>query len=515
MVDGTLVPRGQGFSLHPRASRELTLALGVIVAFAAVRLAVIVGQPAPLSLDEAQYWIWSRELAWGYFSKPPVLAWLIAASTAVCGDGEACIRFISPLVHALTSLIVFGIGRQLFDVRIGAWSAITYISLPGVSFSAVLASTDVPLLLCWALALYAMARLLRERTAIWWAVLGCAVGVGVLSKYAMLFFPLCAALASLIDVNLRRLLFSRQGGLALMLAMLIALPNVVWNAANNFVSYSHTINNMNLTDDLAHPSEVVEFIGAQFGVFGPILFTFFAAIAWKTLRPSGNAQPHYKLLLVFSLPVLTIISVQAFLSRANANWAATAYVAATILVCAWGVHARKTKWLSASIALHLVVAGVLYNYDALTQTLGITLTRKTDPALQARGWDQAGPWASQLQAQFPGTRFLFEDRRTMAELIYYTQPHPFDAEMWNPGHKRNNHFEMKSRLEASAGKDFIYVTRLKPDAALMASFETAQPADTWRFSAYPGHDITLNAFLLRGFRGYSALSLPSDWKPTP
>src|SRR5262245_43581123 len=59
--------------------------------------------PFDLHGDEAQYWVWAQDLAFGYYSKPPVVAWLIAASTAVCGDGEACIRMTTPLAHMATA----------------------------------------------------------------------------------------------------------------------------------------------------------------------------------------------------------------------------------------------------------------------------------------------------------------------------------------------------------------------------------------------------------------------------
>ena len=72
-------------------------------AVTALRLALIALQFVPLLMGEAQYWIWSRDLALGYFSKPPLLAWLIAATVAVCGDGEVCVRLSSPVLHAATA----------------------------------------------------------------------------------------------------------------------------------------------------------------------------------------------------------------------------------------------------------------------------------------------------------------------------------------------------------------------------------------------------------------------------
>ena len=55
----------------------------------------------PLHYDEAQYWSWSKQLEWGYYSKPPFLAWLINMNVFMCGDEESCLRLFSPLMHFL------------------------------------------------------------------------------------------------------------------------------------------------------------------------------------------------------------------------------------------------------------------------------------------------------------------------------------------------------------------------------------------------------------------------------
>jgi len=492
--------RSTGLSpLDAEALAYRNLALLIAVAVTLVRILVLMVQPVPLSMDEAQYWIWSRELAAGYFSKPPLLAWIIAGTTSVCGDGEACIRLSSPLLHAATSLVVFALAKEVADARVGLWSSVTYLLLPGVTFSSVLASTDVPLLLCWAVALFAVARLLRRNERRWWMLLGAALGVGLLAKYAMLFFVLCAALAAVIDPDSRRLLLSRRAAGAGLIALVIAAPNIAWNVANGFVSYRHTMTNMNLGADLFHPAEVAEFLAAQLGVFGPVLAIALIAATWA-LRTAPQSD---KLLACFSLPIIVVIAVQALLSRANANWAATAYIAATVWVCMWALRTQRKSWLWAAAGLHVCTMVALYNYDGWAERLGITLTRKTDPLLQARGWNRVGTWSSDLQAENPGLPFLFDDRRVMAEIIYYTRPHPFNAQMWAPNAKPKNHFEMTSRLGEMTGRDFIYVTRRPEGSAVPAAFAESRPLGRWRTTAYPGHDITLNAFLVRGFRGYS------------
>jgi 4-amino-4-deoxy-L-arabinose transferase-like glycosyltransferase len=108
----------------------LTIMLAVILGLTAIRLAGLWLTFINLGGDEAQYWAWSRTLDWGYFSKPPLIAWIIAGTTSICGNGEACVRVSSPLLHGATAIVIFFLARRLYDERIGLWSAIAYATLP-------------------------------------------------------------------------------------------------------------------------------------------------------------------------------------------------------------------------------------------------------------------------------------------------------------------------------------------------------------------------------------------------
>src|SRR6185295_6388645 len=213
------------------------LILGIATA---IRLVGLRYSAADLFIDEAQYWSWSRELAFGYFSKPPLIAWLIVGATAVCGDGEACIRSVSPVLHLASGLIVYALGRMLYDARTGLWAALLLMFGTGAVFSARIVSTDVPLAACWALALLAYMRLRAAPDWRWTAILGIALGLGGLAKYAMAYFLAGAALAAIIDKDARDLLKRPEPWLALAIALLILAPNLVWNARNGFVTLRNT-----------------------------------------------------------------------------------------------------------------------------------------------------------------------------------------------------------------------------------------------------------------------------------
>ena len=112
-----------------------------------LRVASLFLTPLELYPDEAQYWAWSRHLAFGYFSKPPMVAWLIALTTGLGGQDEPWVRLSSLVVHGLAALVQYAVGSRLFGRREGALAALLYCLMPGVTLSAGVVATDAPLLL--------------------------------------------------------------------------------------------------------------------------------------------------------------------------------------------------------------------------------------------------------------------------------------------------------------------------------------------------------------------------------
>ena len=258
-------------SLRDKIARPEPFALvAIIVAVLTLaRVAVVIATPLNLGPDEAQYWSWSLTPAFGYFSKPPLIAWIIGASTSLCGDSEACIRISSPLFHAASAITLFFAGRALYDARVGAWAALTYALMPGTSFSSLLITTDVPLLFFWCLGLLALAKLRTTTSTGWAIVLGVALGLGLLSKYAMLYFVLGAGLALLSNAEGRRLIASRAGLITLAVMLIAFAPNIIWNITHHFETVGHTASNANIGGGFKL-EKLFEFLGAQIGIIGPI-----------------------------------------------------------------------------------------------------------------------------------------------------------------------------------------------------------------------------------------------------
>lgn len=326
-------------------SEARTFALGLLAVAAVTlwRVALLPFDRADLFVDDAQYWLWGQELAWGYYSKPPLIAWIIRASTTIGSDAPFWIRLPFPLIHAATAVVLAFVARRLYGARVGGIAGAAFATLPAVALGSLLLSTDTPLLLAFALALRAQIAL-GERRSLGWAIgLGAAVGVGLLAKYAMVYFPLAAVLAAIVAPRAR--IAWRDALVAALVALAIVAPNLAWNVSNQLATLHHTADNADWQDGRLDLAGLAAFLGGQFGVAGPV---FFAAYLVGLARIRDERT---RFLAAMSLPILALVSVQATISGANANWAATAHLAALVLACA--VLAPRPRWLAAGFAINV------------------------------------------------------------------------------------------------------------------------------------------------------------------
>ena len=376
---------------HPAWRTPWAGALALSCALTALRLLALFTSPLQLYPDEAQYWLWSRELAWGYYSKPPMVAWIIAAGTALGGDGEPWIRLGAALAHGLAPLALFAAGARLYTPWTGFWAAVLYSLMPGVQLSAVVMTTDSLMLLFLSAALWAYAVFLtaatergRHRAA---GALGAALGLAVLSKYAALYFVVVLARHAALDRTARARWSLAGAGLAGSTLLLVVAPNLLWNSRHEFATVSHTAANANWrAGDLFDPVEPLRFLSSQLAVFGIVPLIVLGIGALAALARPGRVRREDLALLCLTAPPLVVVTAQAFISRANANWAVAAYAPASVLVAAWLVRRRARASLAAATLSQAAVAGLFLLASvspALTAAVGLD-----NAAKRARGWEE-------------------------------------------------------------------------------------------------------------------------------
>lgn len=464
----------------------LRYTLLLIFAVLAFRVSVLYFSPLGLHGDEAQYWAWSQDLNWGYFTKPPLIAWVIAITTSIFGHAEWAVRLASPLLHSVTAWVVFATARKLYDAHTGFWAACLYLLMPALWLSGGIISTDVPLLLFWAGALNAWVHL-RDRLT-WPRLLqfGICLGLGILAKYAMLFMLPAIILCMLVDGPTRRAFVSVKSRIAFLLALVIITPNIYWNITHDFATFEHTAANANLdATQLFHPDEVLSFWADQLVVFGPISLALFILAIMAVFR--GKLTQTSMCLMIFALTPLVIISIEALLSRANANWAVTSYVAASILTAHYG----STQWTRLKRTL---IGGILLQtLTCLGLIIVLLVPDWTDKAglsnsvKRLRKWPETVATLETLYTQgnegIPYQALAVDRRILFYDLKYYGMEKTAPLKILRFEPRLQNHAELITPLRETSGPILIIGMHDRTAERLSKRFA--------RLEALPAIDIPL------------------------
>lgn len=449
-------------------SRAWRLTLLMVAGLTILRLAALFATPLELYPDEAQYWLWSRELAFGYFSKPPMIAWLIWLTTTIGGDAEAWVRLSAPLLHGATALVVHRIARRLYGGWSGLAAAAIYSLMPGVVLSSGLMATDAPLLFFLSLTIWAyvgLAEATAPRRYFVAAGMGVALGLAFLSKYAAIYALGSIVLHALISREARRRWCPAAIVLFAFAFVLTLAPNLAWNASHQFSTVKHTASNANWGAQLFNVRELSEFVLSQFGVFGPVPFgVLLGGAIW--LGAKKKIQSPDLLLLCFSAPPLIIVAGEAFVSRANANWAGAAFVAGSVLAAGWLLRWNARRWLIGGLALQGLFAAFF--------VVCMVNPRVADAVGLANGFKRVRGWDQTVQAIIDRTReeqalrggvsaVAMDDRFLYNAAAYYGrdyfgQPGAPPLRMWVHEIAPQNQAETEAPLDAAYGRRALIVS---------------------------------------------------------
>ncbi|MCP4642022.1 MAG: phosphatase PAP2 family protein [bacterium] len=436
-----------------------------------------------LAGDEAQYWDWSRQLALGYYSKPPMVAYLMRMLVGAGGNKEYVIRFGAVMLTSGTLALIYALALRITRREPAALLAAGLaMAMPATWVGSVLLTIDPILIFFWALAMYAFHRAVNGHAGMWWWT-GFALGLAMLSKYTVVFL-LIAFVAYLVLVDRSHL---RRPGpyIALAVAAICMSGVVYWNATNDWISIRHTasIGAQEANSVGRAVGRVGEFFLGQAGVVSPILFGCFlwamgaCANRVRVRRFRANRDAAF-LVLCFGV-LFGGYALISLTHTPNANWPVCSYVAgACALAWVWTQKERSPaarRLLIAAVALGCVFGaiprgtGALYaasdwfaGDDARPDRIhlgGLELDPDSDPTNRLRGARELGQALERHTGAHPKTGpFPFSDRYQVTALMaFYTKGRP-DAYCMNVGDRRYNQYDLWDGWSELKGRDGLFVT---------------------------------------------------------
>ena len=428
-------------------ARQWRVAVGVTIAAWLVRL--LFAARLPLFPDETYYWDWSRQLSGGYFDHPPMIAVLIRAGTALAGALGAeptplVIRFFPVLAGFVAALAAAATARLIAGPRAGMFAALAFAVMPLAAAGLVLATPDAPLLCFEALAVYSVVRALqsppRSTSSLgWWSAAGVCVGLAFASKYTSILLPLSMLVAVLVRPSLRVRLREPGPYVACLLATLVFLPVLYWNATHDWISFRFQLQHgLGAARGSALMREL-DLVGGQLGLVTPILFVLVAIAVWRALRrPQDDA--HFALAAIATGSWVFFV-YSAFHHRVEANWPAPSYVAGVALLAsmlATSASASLARWWRRGLALSGVLVAVLYLHAAVRI---LPLPGRRDPIARAAGWDGLAQSVVAVRDSVGARAWMGAERyQDVSELAYHLPGRPQVFCICLGG--RHNHYEL-------------------------------------------------------------------------
>jgi hypothetical protein len=187
--------------------------------------------------DELQFLSDARHLDWGFVAYPPMTPFLERIGLAMFGLSMVGLRLFSVIAQAATIVVTGLMARELGGARLAQGTAALAVALSplpmfeGTEFQ--YSSFDY---LWWVLIAYFTIRLLKTENLRWWLAIGAAVGLGLLTKYSIVFY-IAGILGGVMLSRSRRFFLSGCFWGGIVLALLIFLPNLFWLAHHDFISY--------------------------------------------------------------------------------------------------------------------------------------------------------------------------------------------------------------------------------------------------------------------------------------
>ncbi|MEO6300287.1 MAG: glycosyltransferase family 39 protein [Paracoccaceae bacterium] len=430
-------------------------AFALVAVVTALRWALLAFDRTDLFVDETQYWLWGQEFAFGYSTKPPLIAWLIGGVTRVTGsDAPFWIRMPGAALHGVTALVLGALAARMQGKGAAIWVVAAYVTLPMAAVGSLLISTDTVMAPFFAGALFFHHRMLTEGKARDALLTGLMIGIACLAKYAGVYFLIGVALAAILRRDLRPKL--SHVALLLLVWAVVLLPNVWWNLTHGLSTLTHTADNIGWIereqplDDFGF-DDLFEFWIGQLAVVGPFIVV---ALLAGLQRPFANAP-----LAAFVLPTLIIVSMQALLEMAYANWAITAYFTGTILAMA--VLAQYPRWRLVAVLSNAVICVAL---PVLTLFPSVSVTGK--PLLyRYLGRADLSAQIISLAKQDGNVPVLSVSRDVLADLFYTGRDSGLAFYAPRPAGQPDNHYVQRYPLPKTLTGRLLLIATKPPGCA--------------------------------------------------
>jgi len=295
--------------------------------------------------DETYYWMWSKKLDFSYFDHPPMIAYLIKLTTFF-GDDPLFVRLGAALLVSASAYLLYALAKKMFDEKTALYTFYIFISSFIVIVASTLIAPDIPLMFFTTLLLYSGYIYLFEEKKNYALLVGFSAGAMLLSKYTGIL--IIFTLVMFVLLYRRELLKDKYLYYAVFIALVVFSPVLYWNYVNDFISFKFQLSHGLAEEKVFHAKDFIKFTSAQLILFHPL---YLLPLLFFIVRDKERFESKKVYLLLPFLFTLLFFSYNSAFKHANAQWAAPAYISASILLGYYMAQGGYKKLLISALLL--------------------------------------------------------------------------------------------------------------------------------------------------------------------
>lgn len=386
-----------------------------------------------LIFDEAYYWHYAQEMAWGFFDHPPMVAAMVRLGSAIF-PGELGVRIVGCLLFIGTALFLWKTVENPDKSKYIPHFFLLLFAMPLLNAYGFFNLPDTPLLFFTAALLWTYQQFLKERS------FGLSLLMGILMAGLMYSKYQAALVIVLIFLSNPRLALDRYAWIALLTGILCYIPHLNWLYENDWLTINYHLSE--------RPNRAYEFMDFTVGFFLNLILIFglvFPVAYYALFRQKAeNKFKKAQLFIVFG--VLAFFFISSFNRRIQTQWIIVVCIPAFLLIYDFILtHPASRKWI--------YKLGVISALILLYARLGLIFDPLFPVPYESHGNKE---WARSIEAVAGERPVVFEDSwRSASMYAFYSRK---DAYSLNTVDYRKNQFSIDSSEDKVRNKEVLYIS---------------------------------------------------------
>ncbi len=397
-------------------------------------LNLIQGYFTELIFDEAYYWHYAQNMAWGYFDHPPMVALLVKISSFFF-EGELGVRFMSCVLSVATFVVLWGLIEHAEKRKYIFHFFILGLSMTLLNAYGFLTLPDTPLLFFTALFLWVYKKFIAHPSIPVTLLLGLVMACLMYSKYHAVLVIVFVLASNL------KLLINKYAWLAVFVALICYIPHFIWLFDNDFVSIKYHL--------FERPNRAYEFEDFTLGFFINLvaLFGLTFPLIYYALFKTRAKDTYTRALLFLTYGVLLFFFVSSFNRRVQTQWIIVVCIPIFILVYHYMLdNVGVRKWIFRLGIANLIILCYLRLWIIHQPLLPLVY--------ESHGNKE---WVTNLQSQIGDIPVVFENSYRNTPMYSFYSGNPTYS--LNNIHYRKNQYSIDSSEFKVQHQKVLYVSK--------------------------------------------------------